>query len=88
LSACLPAALLTLKYFGFNGLIAALAAGAAAATYAKGPKAGVTVERTKQQQVDTRAGDVIHQKKEDVCSIPPTSAGKAERNEGFDRWSK
>ena len=81
------AGLLSLRLFGFNGLIAALVAGAAASTYAKGRKAGVTVERAKQQQADTRARDVIHEKKEDVRSIPQTPAGKAERDERFDRWS-
>ena len=81
-----PIALLALKYLGFNGLLAVLAAGAAAALYAKGRKAGATVERTKQQQADNRARDVIHDKKEDVRSIPSTPAGKAERNKRFDRW--
>lgn len=82
------AGLLSLRLFGFNGLITALAAGAAAAVYAKGRKTGETAERAKQVQADTRARDVIHEKKEDIRSIPSTPAGKAERNERFTRWEK
>lgn len=82
------AGLLALRLFGFNGLMVALAAGAAAATYAKGRKSGVTTERAKQVAVDTKARETIHDVKEDVRSIPNTPAGTAERNERFDRWSK
>lgn len=80
------AGVLALRWFGFNGLIAALAAGAAAAAYAKGRKSGVTTERAKQQQADTKARETIHDVKEDVRSIPNTPAGKAERDKRFSRW--
>lgn len=82
------AGLLSLRLFGFNGLIAALAAGAALATYAKGRKSGVAVEQAKQAQADTKARTTIHDIKEDVRSIPATPKGAAERKERFDRWSK
>lgn len=82
------AGLFALRWFGFTGLITALMVGAAIASYAKGRKAGVTVERAKQTQADTKARDVIHEKKEDVRSIPQTPAGKAEKRERLDRWVK
>lgn len=80
------AGVLALRWFGFNGLIAALAAGAAAALYAKGRKSGVATEQAKQQQADNKARDTIQNVKEDVRSIPNTPAGKAERDERFERW--
>lgn len=80
------AAVIAIRLFGFNAAIAVLVAGAAAAVYAKGRKAGVTVERAKQDAADNHARDVIHEKKEDVRSIPDTPAGKAERDERFNRW--
>lgn len=82
------AGVLALRWFGFNGLITALAVGAAAATYAKGRKSGVATERAKQQQADDKARETIHDVKEDVRSIPNTPAGDAERNERFSRWEK
>lgn len=83
-----PIALLALKYLGFNATIGLLGAGVAATLYARGRAQGVQTERAKQQKVDQKARDVIHEKKEDVRSIPATPAGKAERNQRFDRWSK
>lgn len=82
------AGVLALRWFGFNGLIAALVIGAAASTYAKGRRAGATIERAKQDRADTQARETIHEVKEDVRSIPDTPAGKAERDKRFDRWSK
>lgn len=79
---------LAIRWLGFNGLIAALVAGAALATYAKGRKAGVTIERAKQQQADTKARETIHDIKEDVRSIPSTPEGKAERDRRVNRWTK
>ena len=83
-----PAALLALKYLGFNATIGLLGAGVAATLYARGRARGVQIERAKQTRADQKARDVIHQKKEDVRSIPSTPAGKAERNERFDKWVK
>lgn len=84
----IPAGFLALRFLGFNGLIAVLVAGASAAIYAKGRKAGVTVERGKQQQADNKSRTTIHDIKEDVRSIPSTPAGQAERKERFTRWEK
>jgi hypothetical protein len=80
------AGVLALRWFGFNGLTAALVVGAAASTYAKGRKSGVATEQAKQQQADNKARETIHDIKEDVRSIPDTPAGKAERDERFSRW--
>lgn len=82
------AGVLALRWFGFNGLIAALVIGAAASTYAKGRKAGASTERAKQERADNMARETIHDIKEDVRSIPATPAGDAERDKRFDRWSK
>lgn len=80
------AAAIAIRLFGFNTAIAVLIAGATAAVYTKGRKTGATVERAKQDAADNRARDVIHEKKEDVRSIPSTPAGKAERDQRFNRW--
>lgn len=80
------AGLVAFRLFGLNGLLAALLVGASVAAYAKGRKAGVTVERAKQVAADTKARDTIYDVKEDVRSIPNTPAGKAERDKRFDRW--
>lgn len=88
LAAALPLGLLLWRYFGLNGLLAALFAGAAGAIHARGRKAGVTAEREKQNKADDHARQTIHEIKEDVRSIPATPAGDAERNRRFDRWSK
>lgn len=80
------AAVITIRLFGFNAAIAVMIAGATAAVYAKGRKTGATVERAKQDAADNHARDVIHEKKEDVRSIPSTPAGKAERDRRFNRW--
>lgn len=83
-----PIGFVAFKYLGFNGTVAVLGAAAAAALYGKGRKAGAEVEQAKQHQADDHARDVIHETKEDVRSIPNTPAGKAERDERFDRWVK
>lgn len=83
-----PFAFLALRYLGFNGMIAVLVAGAAAAVYAKGRKTGVAAERGRQEQADNKARTTIHDIKEDVRSIPNTPAGNQQRKERFDRWSK
>jgi hypothetical protein len=83
-----PAALLALKYLGFSATIGLLGAGAAAVIYARGKAAGRSVEKERQHRADDAAREIIHEKKEDVRSIPSTPAGQAERNERFDRWSK
>lgn len=82
----IPAGLLAARYFGVNAAILVGVLAMAATIYAKGRKAGASVEVAKQQQADTKARDVIHEKKEDVRSIPSTPAGKAERDRRFDRW--
>lgn len=84
----IPIAFVAFKYLGFNGTIAVIAAGLAATIYAKGRKTGAAVEVEKQHKADDHARDVIHETKEDVRSIPNTPAGKAERNDRFDRWVK
>ena len=81
-----PFALLALRYLGFNGLITVIAAGAAAAVYAKGRKSGAAVERNKQVQADTKARETIHDIKEDVRSIPSTPAGDQQHKDRFNRW--
>lgn len=81
-----PFAFLALRYLGFNGLVAVLVAGAAAAVYAKGRKAGVTAEHNKQVQADNKARTTIHDIKEDVRSIPSTPAGDQQRKDRFNRW--
>lgn len=82
------AGVLALRWFGIHGLIVALLAGGAVASYARGRRSGVQIERAKQVQADTRAREVIHDRKEDVRSIPNTPAGQTERRERFDRWVK
>jgi stringent starvation protein B len=86
--AAAPLAFLALRYLGFNGMIAVLVAGAAAAVYAKGRKAGVAVERDKQVQADNKSRTTIHDIKEDVRSIPSTPAGDQQRKDRFNRWGK
>lgn len=82
------AGFLAMRWLGFNGLIAALVAGATAAVYARGRRAGATAEQAKQQQADTKARETIHDIKEDVRSIPATPAGSQERKDRFSRWEK
>lgn len=83
-----PAALLAARYFGVNAGILVGVVAIAATIYAKGRKAGAAVEVEKQHKADDHARDVIHETKEDVRAIPNTPAGKAERDERFNKWVK
>lgn len=83
-----PFAFLALRWFGFNGAVVVLIAGLVAASKAKSFKAGEAAAASRQRAADDRARDIIHQKKEEIRSIPDTPAGKAERNERFSRWVK
>ena len=88
LVAAAPFVYLAFRFFGFNGAVAVLLGALGASVLAKARASGAKSERDKQRAADDHARDVIHQRKEDVRSIPDTQAGKAERDERFSRWEK